>query len=352
MEPINFNTFIKDSLKTNSKSIAYPKYSKDLQDSFELSDKNKDEKTKKAASNKKLAIIVATAGLALAGIFAAIKIGKSSKVKKEITTLYDKLFEEIKQSAEGTINFEKPKLVFKRLKGTIAGGYMPSTNEIHFDHRFLRNMCVRKDLSTVHSVNLTDDLKVANNVLYGNLLSILKRGAAKNYRLATKNEALTITGSTLVHELTHAKQFQTVLSTKNGAHDYLESLKVIGRNLSDGLLKKNNPFIFNYKPKTIFPENMVLTEDLGEGGKLLYKIKDLTDAFVKYPNSMKHPYKYFTNLAEVGARNAEARYWEKFANGEYEIPKGVSKKFIDYLKSIAEYNSLVLSNAVAKAKKS
>ena len=351
MEPINFNTFVKETLKTKTDNVNYPRYSKDLKDSLELSTKNKDEKAKKTASNKKLILIAATVGLAVAGIIAAIKIGKSSKAKKEITTLYDKLFEEMKQSAEGTINFEKPKLVFKRLRGNMAAGYKPSTNEIHYDHRFLRRMCVRKDLETVHSINLTDDLKYANNVLYGNLLTILKGGAAKDYRLATKNEALTITGSNLVHELTHAKQFQTILSTKDGAQKYFESLKLQNPNISEELIKKEVPFIFSYKPKNVFPDNMVLVEDLGENNKMLYKINTLTDAFIKYPDSDKQMYEYYINLAEVGARNAEAKYWEKLANGQHKAPEGVSKKFIDYLKSIAEYNSLMLSDAASKASK-
>ena len=349
MQPISFDTFVQNNLKkadnkNTTKHIELPK------DTVEISSKNASEpKTKKSLTKKQIVLIGAAAGLAIAGIASIIKSRNLEKAKKEIAALYDSIFDEMRKTTSSQINFEKPELVFKRLEDYVGGGYIPTKNVIEVDPRDLRHACILKNLKNIKTIKLAEDLEIADTHARSNFWQIIKKGLSDKYRMATKNEALALSGSVLTHELQHAKQFQILLSTEGGLEQYVQSLQKGHPGATMETIKKNCPFVFNYKPKKLLdPDKVVIVDDVPGGNKIKYGLKSIIEAFTGYTSSEEDKLKYYTNIAEIGARAKEAIYWHKLATGELPRPEGVSDDFISRFEKTLTYNAINLAKAAAK----
>lgn len=300
-------------------------------------------KTDKKPLFKKAALIAASIGLAAAIVIAVIKTRNLTKIEDELTKLYDDIFDEFSKTnvVEG-LNFEKPKLVFQKLKD-MGGGYMATTNEILLDPRQIKTTVIPKDLDKWFQTKVSDELTIANDSLVGNILGLIKTGANKQLRMADTGEAMVMKGKTMYHELTHARDFQILLSTEGGKEKYIEYLKKLNKDFSP----KDVPFVLNYKPQKIFPQNTkILGNILDANKKIEYIAKDILDAFTNYSDDVG--IKYYTNFAEVNARINECNYITKIAKGILPKPEGVSDEFIEYLKTITRTNANRILNVVSK----
>lgn len=303
------------------------------QDTIEFKN-NKNEKLKKAL------MIGAGIGLAGAVIISAIKARNSSKIKKELTAMYDEIFENLNKELSGTINFEKPELVFKRLDKKV-GRYNINKNKIELDPRRIKRVIVPKDLSKCFSRKISDNLIIYVKSQDGNIIDILRKNLGKDYRIATKEEALAIIGSTMEHELTHAKQFQMLLSCEGGKEKYIEYLKKKIPNFSI----EQFPFIKNYKPKKVFPLGQKIKVEV-PGKKLSYKMEVILNGFTNYIHGGSS--KYYTNPTEIEARLAEYGYFKDLKNGKYKHSPKISDEFLEYLIKATKRNYESIINAIEK----
>ena len=349
MKPISFDTFVQNAAKAaNPQNVV--KLPEPGKDTVEISSKNQSEEApKKGLSKKKLFLIGAAAGLAIGGIIAVVKYRNLEKAKEEITSLYNKLFEGMKEDVSKNMNFEKPELVFQRLKKGLGGGYNPLTNQILVDPRDLRHTCILKNMQNVSLTNITDDLQIADNWSRNSVWGVIKDGLSDRFRIATKNEALALTGSTLTHELQHAKQFQLLLSTEGGLEKYIQSLKEEHPAITEEAIKKACPFLFGYKPKMLLdPEKVTIIDDVSGKNKIKYGIKVIIDAFTKYTSPDEDRFKYYTNLTEISAIAKESSYWQKMQSGEIPRPDGVSDEFIEHFRKILSHNAIKLAKIAAE----
>ncbi len=340
MDPLIFSPFTNGI--TNSNNITSKcKIPETKADSFELSTDN----SKPVNNKKKIMLIAGGIALAAAGCITVVKVHNLNKAKKEITQLYNNIFEDMNKQIKDVINFEKPGLVFKRLRKGFGGGYIPAQNKIVIDPRRLRKTCIIKNLKNTTTTEIAKGLKIADGEINTGVFQIIRKGLGNEYRMASKNEALAITGATLSHELTHAKQFQVLLSTEGGLKKYISALKSQG--LTDKLIKEHAPFIFSYKPKKLLSNKTILVENLTKGKQLKYDFNHLLEAFTKYVQPGEDKLGYYTNLAEISARNGEEKYWGKVLNGK--LPRNnISDDFIKHFHASSIYNTEVLAKAAAR----
>jgi len=129
---------------------------------------------------------------------------------------------------------------------------------------------------------------------------------------------------------------------------YIQSIKEQTPGIDDNTIKNIYPFIFNYKPKMFLnPDKVIIQDDVAGKRKIKYGVKDLIEAFTKYITHDENKLKYYTNLAEIGARAKEATYWQKLANGELPRPEGVSDELIEHFRIINTHNAITLAKAAA-----
>ena len=121
-------------------------------------------------------------------------------------------------------------------------------------------------------------------------------------------------------------EFQYLLSSKNGKEKLIQKGKE-SKNISEESMKKFFPFIFSYKPKQVLSQNLVFEEIIaGDTKPFRYTFSDIFDAFTDY--TINDEYKYYTNLTEISARNAEYLYWHDVIKGKLPKPEGISEKFL------------------------
>lgn len=300
-------------------------------------------KKDKKSAFKKAALIGAGIGVAAGIIIATIKIRNLSKLKDELTKLYDDLFEEFgKTNVPEGLNFEKPKLVFTKLKKTEGSGYIYNYNEINIDPRKIYQRVVPKDLSTAFDIKVSDDLSIIEKDIDGNIFEILKQGMSQEMRLATKSEAMVLQGADIYHELTHARDFQMALSTEGGKEKIIECLK----NESGDISPKDLEFIRNYIPQKTGTAGSVCISYTFRDNNIQFTTDDLIDSVINYDSSNK--FKYYTNPTEINARAGEFEYAKLLQNGKIPRPKNISDEFINYLRKATRNNLIRILEYTAK----
>lgn len=340
MQPISplLQTKIQQSANNNQTTNIQYKDTSLQQDVVEIS-------TKKKRNSKTALKIGAGVALATAATIAILKQRDLSKAKKDLTALYDVVFENARKNMPDSINFEKPKLVFKKLNKLTGGGYKPSENIINIDPRSLRSTSILRNLEEVRLFEPADGIEIADTCYKSSIFDMFKKGARNDFRMATREEALALEGSVMAHELMHAKQFQLLLSSEGGKEKYIQSIKAKLPNITNDELQKYYPFLFSYKPKKLMSESIRITEELPDGSTFKYGIQNLNDAFINYTSAHDNMYEYYTNLSEVSARNAECAYWYNVTNGILPKPKGVSDEFLKSMQTKTGYNAKVLMQA-------
>ena len=154
-------------------------------------------------------------------------------------------------------------------------------------------------------------------------------------------------GSVFVHELTHAKQFQTILSMENGQKKIIDKLKEKLPNISQDELIKEFPFVFNYKPKEILKTDQIF-EQTGVNRFFAYSLDEAVKSFINYSNHKDNPFEYYTNLAEFSAKIAESTYWQKMSLGLISHPDDVSAEFLKYCSTCTNATLVFLNKAFNK----
>lgn len=331
--------------------IANAKLKPLLKDSIEIDNDNskqeelKNEKSSKKTKLKKTLLIGAGLGIAACAVFSVIRAKDLSKTKKELTALYDSVFDEFKKTVPSELDFKKPELVFKKLKGCF-GQYSNYENTIEVDPKLVRRLNILDDIKKI-------DDTAANQLAFA-FHSTGRFGVLKSHgklRMASKNEALTKMGKTFYHELTHAEQHQMLLSAKDGKEKYIQHLKSLYKNLSENDIKKICPFVFDYQPNTNWSLDTQIVRNIkGSKDKIKYKIKDLLDASTNYTSASEDWKKYYTNFAEIEARIGENDYIKRLISGDIPRLKGVSDEYLNLLNKETEHNLSTIVYARLKHK--
>ena len=358
MQNINFSDYSSNIVNKNHlqaqqvatpvvNNSAAPKLKPQLEaDTLELSTK----KEKSPINKKKLLTFGAIAGAVVLGGLAIAKVKNTEKIKKEVTALYDEIYDSIAQDASKTnLNFEKPELVFKRLEKGIDAQYMPNNNTVTVNTSYLgKKPILKKDLTSLDGFVNDKEFRLNTIYAYGNASSIDKT----KLREATAGEAMALKGSVLYHELTHAKQYQSVLSTEGGVEKLIEGYKKSSPNISDEDLRKIHPFLFSYKPNELYDSGIKFVENTQEGSKIKnfsYSIDYIVNAFTNY--SRDNNAKYYLNLTEISARNGEAAYWQKLSEGKLPKPEGIDDETVKNIKNIYVDNVDIFVQGVVNAQK-
>ena len=312
-------------------------------DTLELSTK----KEKSSINKKKLLTFGAIAGAVVLGGLAIAKVKNTEKIKKEITALYDEIYDSIAQDASKTnLNFEKPELVFKKLGKGVGALYTPNYNTVTVNTSILNDKpFIKKDLTSLDGFVNDETLRL--NTIFG----YAKTGSQID-RKTTAGESIAIQGSILYHELTHAKQYQSALSTEGGVEKLIEGYKKKFPNISDEDLRKAHPFLFSYKPNELYDSGIRFVENTQEGNKIKnfsYTIDSIVNAFTDYHGNNNT--KYYLNLSEISARNGEATYWQKLSEGKLPKPQGIDDETIEKVRDIYANNVDLLLQGLLNARK-
>ena len=312
-------------------------------DTLELSTK----KEKSSINKKKLLTFGAIAGAVVLGGLAIAKVKNTEKIKKEITALYDEIYDSIAQDASKTnLNFEKPELVFKKLGKGVGALYTANYNTVTVNTSILNNKpFIKKDLTSLDGFVNDETLRL--NTVFG----YAKTGSQID-RKTTAGESIAIQGSILYHELTHAKQYQSALSTEGGVEKLIEGYKKKFPNISDEDLRKAHPFLFSYKPNELYDSGIRFVENTQEGNKIKnfsYTIDSIVNAFTDYHGNNNT--KYYLNLSEISARNGEATYWQKLSEGKLPKPQGIDDETIENVRDIYANNVDLLLQGLLNARK-
>lgn len=113
--------------------------------------------------------------------------------KKEVENIYNKIFDECKNSLSknyGNIQIIKPKCVFDNTNAPIKPGYSPSNNEISFSHKFLNSDIIVRTDSNIWDSNADGNVKTVSSYFISSNKEETKNTLENNvnYRLATKEE--------------------------------------------------------------------------------------------------------------------------------------------------------------------
>lgn len=250
------------------------------------------------------------AGLAAIGFITALKV-KTKGMEKEVTALYDKMCTEAQEQADRLgINFEKPKLIFKKMEHEM-GGYSCNTNTIIFNRKLLskKNFSFA-DFNSLYKTDVISDTGKQIVLCDTFTLAKSKKGSG---RIPSDNEYMLVMKQTLGHELTHARQAQIALSAENALDLIVETIKKRPNapKLTDEeiieTLKKTSPFVFSYKPKKLIPIDTQFAVNCPSKATLVYTPKTMIESLFNYTSAQKDKYGYYVNRAEVEARMTESK---------------------------------------------
>lgn len=261
---------------------------------------------KKKSTLKKVAIgagIVAATALTVA---AAAKVGRICKAKKDITKIYDGVFEQMEKEADKFgMDFIKPKLKFSLPSRKFVGAYFFGENVIRIPCNQLDYKTYRTLIAADNKINLVDcdGILQGDMVEYASLRNRIKL-LFKKIKLdkTTYDEFLLDKTSALAHEITHARQDQILLNAEGGIEKIFELKKAEDPSLTFEHFLKFNPL---YKTKIAdkkFKLNDIVSVKIPNRKPLGYRIQDIAEAQANYTTKGRG---YYTNLLEVEARNSE-----------------------------------------------
>lgn len=309
---------------------------------------------------KKLFLIGAGIGVAMAGVYGLIKCHNTNKIKKLITEQYDKLADDVaeKMKKDG-FDFVKPELKFERFSKNIRGCYQVQDNSILVN---ANNLSLKNYYKLIDKNNCVySSMLGATNCENINLFTYLSPKIAKKHGLkkGTLDEFVMDKTVTLAHELEHARQTQLSLHAE-GAHEFLlESLKKKNPKLSIKDIKKRYSFVFSFSPeKKISLDQYICSRNdikvkVGKGRELksdIFKLygttKDgskiyvpvftpkgmLESMYLNYQSSDSGYTNYITNICETYARRAERDVFEKMTF------KGVDEETLLVFREIKNFN--------------
>lgn len=306
---------------------------------------------KKTKQDKiKTAVRIATVGALI--ILAALKLGRIHKAKKDITKLYDSIFEQMKEEIKD-IDFVKPNLKFT-LPAKMAGGYLMGDNSILLPYNQLDFKTYLKEAGTrFRTVNITEGIKQSDYMgkadLYSRFSQFLKRKIHPKIAAikATYEDFLLDKAGILTHELTHAKQDQILINTDGAIGQIFNFWKKNFPEITFEEFLENNPLYKTQIPNKKFKLGSVLSNNiLGSNSNekgFAYTPQKIIDSITNYTRD--NGISYYTNPIEIEARLAEIDAGTKFKKA---MPEA-SNKLEDMVKEKFTYIKILNYNNVAEA---
>lgn len=274
---------------------------------------------KKKSTLKKVAIATGIVAASALAVCAAFKVNRIHKAKKDITKIYDGIFEQMKEESEKLgIDFIKPELKFAPPSKKHAGVYISGSNIIEIprdqlDYKAYRKPNVAADnLLSVRVGGMRQvatsgrmPLKMRMQLLFNpNKNPFGSIGVKK----ITYDEFLLNKTSLLTHELTHAKQDQILLNTEGGIEKLFELLKIKDSSLTFEKFLENYPLYKTKIPNKKFKLDTELVSKY-QGRGLKYKPINIAKSKADYTTKGVD---YFTNFLEADARVNEIGAVETF----------------------------------------
>lgn len=281
---------------------------------------------------------------ALGSIFNVRKSFEINKLKKRLIEVYDLAYEEMAQEAkELGINFVKPKLSFKHLEKGLQGCYISGDNEIIISSSKLssKSLCRYSDLTY-----LIDKLPNGIEIPYLDFSLSFMEKKPKDCVYIAGDEKLYALAGTIIHELTHARQEQIMLS----AHDTVEELYSLlkkklpktYKNISYFDFLNYVPFFANYRPLKYFSPEQNFTfsyPDLhdknGEALKISYTPMQIATLKANGENNEES---YYKNVMEIEARLKQAEFFKNYKKylPDISIPDDIQSYYYDCLHYICQ----------------
>jgi len=302
--------------------------------------------SKKSKNKNKLLknLLMATTGLAVATFctIAIAKVCKLSKIKKDIIKCYDEIFDFI-NSASSDMNFQKPELKFiKTAPNELTDAFYDiSKNRIYISKKALNPRTLCKDISENCMVNVDE---IGEDTLFSYLYKSFNK--KETDICATYDEYLLDISASLAHELTHAKQFQQMLSAKEIKKEFIIGIckqqKLNPKNKEHiDEIKKTYPFVFQYKPKK---STSLDTTYKIEGGRasLIYSNRSTLDGYLNYEDKSENQKNYLLNPIEITAEIGKENIIRAFSEGKLLTHLKPSDNAIAGTLMALEHNSYVL----------
>jgi len=274
---------------------------------------------------------------------ASINIAKKAKFKKDLIKHYDEVYNFI-QTQSPDLNFIKPKLAFKDLGENATGGYSFGDNTIYVNSRDLdpSKLYKSKEIGVAYS---TETIRGED------LYSYFYQPKQKESYLtrATYSDFMLYKVTTLAHELTHAKQFQQMLSAQGAKEKLIDELYLllgkIGETKEDFTkrYKKNAPFVFEYKPK----KSTTFDTEFKETGKrsnaqITYSNNTVFDKHIMYNSANRED--YLLNPLEISAKIGEENFLTAVLEKEFSKTFGFNEDIVDYMAMVKATNNTTLAN--------
>jgi len=306
------------------------------QDTFE-----KNNKKKITLQQKTLIALCGTIAIT-AGVITAIKLGKLSKIKKDIIKCYDEIFDYF-QRENPDPNFIKPKLIFQKNSGDKAGAYSLFDNTITIDLRNLNPSSLYKSASK----KKISYQKICGQDIRTYLFESSKKGSDRVQ--ATYDEFIFNQAEILAHELTHAKQYQRMLSAEGLKEKFLARLR---ESLSDFTnegnfeerLKKLTTFIHEYKPKQpIAADKMFYEEGKISKAKIEYDANFSLETFFKNFASSEDIEAYYLDPSEICATIGEENFLVAVKQGKILRHLQIDDHTIDMSTSVMAENNRIFA---------
>jgi len=311
----------------------------------------KNEKTFFQDNKAKMAVggTFITSGAILASISAVKKSQEVNRLKQELIRAYDLIYEDMAQEAQAQgIKFVKPKLIFKPLNKKMQAWYVSGVNVIEVNTKILEpKSTLRYNNNTYLVEKLDDGVEIpCMDFTYG---FFAKR--EKNSTYIEGDEKLYMLAGILKHELTHARQEQFMLCSKDG----LKKLYLMLKNKYPNEYKKVNferfkrilPFYTEYKPEKIFDKDEKITFEYpnvfdknGDVLQISYKLSDIVGLKADY--SFDNSTKYYADLMEIEARAEQAEFYKNYK--KYLPNITISDDIISYYFRCLQYICQIMLN--------
>jgi len=265
-----------------------------------------------------------SSGVDLKTILGRISADKSleiNKVKKELIKAYDLIYEDMAKEIKALgMDFQKPELVFRRMKKDMCACYVSSQNKIFINTEKLSPRSnVRFDNGTYAIQDLSNGLEIP---VIDFAIPFYEKPPKDAIYIHGDEKIFSLSG-TLRHELTHARQEQIIINTKDGVRVLYEKLKEKHpkqyKNIEFADFLKMFPFFdkkdslpcfeLNQQIEFSYPD---LLDSNGKPFKISYSPLDLINLKIDY--DFDDIDRYYADLGEIEARAEQAEFYFNYKN--------------------------------------